>query len=591
MNPFKKFNTYLLENHPLMWHSKVVSLTLAGIFIWIVSYFVGYAMVDIHVLQSESIIGYYFESYYIFFHILFCIIIIFLWAFFFYKNNAFKHYYPLEKAYFRKLFFLLFFPFLLILSAYYPFTFGCKAKTSTFFNEKELKQDIDELNLGYAFLMNDPYNYKLENRVYPNPYPVDFIKFDENDRSWGRTSAFIKNKEKNRYVNYDLYGDLDKNTVVVKGIKYKFFTTNMIKIDPKNKYQSPVITKFYKERELDHPSEYSLFNFSTTLINTDLDQYKTTFHFYDDNFSLFNFNNESDNGLNYKKLYAHKIYQLVKSKNYSQILNSIDRFKEICEKYGVEHRINSNHFLRYLRYQKFENLENSILKEYDEYDYVISKNSASNQINKIQSYFNQKEKFIKAMNQQRVYFVYSSDLRTMINNFKKIKTSVLSNYSIIPILFVVLGLVWLFLFFEFTTIKNFIITIPIAGVLIIVNFITIINVQTYRNIDKMILSSFLITFGVILLLLFLAIKTKKFRKSILTILINLSYCIAPILFIFMTLLYNEWTKRIVRIGADGWPHEKTIDSFLLNPYIFFLFSITGILIFYSILRKWKAYEE
>ena len=118
MKSLKKFNTFLLENHPLTWHSKFIQLLLAGILIWVISFLSGFSLINMKALQDIRINSYYFNSLFILFHVIYCIVIIAFWAIYFYKNNAFKSYYPLQKGYFTKLFFHLFVPLTLLVSPY-----------------------------------------------------------------------------------------------------------------------------------------------------------------------------------------------------------------------------------------------------------------------------------------------------------------------------------------------------------------------------------------------------------------------------------------------------------------------------------------
>ena len=70
MNTFKKINTYLLENHPLIWHSKTIQLTIAGSVFWIISFLSGYGYVNLNLLKHQTSSTYYQESNFIFFQII-----------------------------------------------------------------------------------------------------------------------------------------------------------------------------------------------------------------------------------------------------------------------------------------------------------------------------------------------------------------------------------------------------------------------------------------------------------------------------------------------------------------------------------------
>lgn len=170
----------------------------------------------------------------------------------------------------------------------------------------------------------------------------------------------------------------------------------------------------------------------------------------------------------------------------------------------------------------------------------------------------------------------------------------LKSYIILIYLFIALGLTWLFLWFEFAAIKSLLISIPVAGVLIIINFLIVIFSYSggYGNFDEMILSSFTITFFLIISLTGFALKTKKMKKRILNILVNLCYIISPFFIMFGILLYNQKTKYVQILNVcTGRMEETRIDSFLIEPYFFFFYALIGILLFLPILKKWKAYEE
>lgn len=353
MNLLKKLNTYLLENHPLTWHSKVIQLTLAGVLFWILSYYVGYALIDIHILQQDNYTEYYAESSFIWFHVIYIVVILSIWAFYFYRNNAFRSLYPVNKTYFFRLFLQLFIPFLILISAYTPFTKGCKDKTATFFDEKTINSDVDKLNLGNVFLISNASSYEIENRVYPKPYPLKHITYNQNQGYWGHryadSSHLIFQEYKKKYWNGD---ESDPRfTAQLNGKKMQFYKSHEVYLDKHKCESKKHIDKIYPINELDKPESHSVLNFSSELICIEPTE-----------FMLFHF--ENDNGSQsklYENKYAPIIHSWIRNKKYKNVENAIQNFKEICTKYKIDHRINTTHILQYLKYKKFKDLHHPIV--------------------------------------------------------------------------------------------------------------------------------------------------------------------------------------------------------------------------------------
>ena len=384
MKSLKKFNTFLLENHPLTWHSKFIQLLLAGILIWVISFLSGFSLINMKALQDIRINSYYFNSLFILFHVIYCIVIIAFWAIYFYKNNAFKSYYPLQKGYFTKLFFHLFVPLTLLVSAYFPFTLGCREKMEILINENEVKYDIDKINIGQAFLVHDAENYRINMRIYPKVYShLTINSFDENEQLW------------NNKVPID-----DSNTIVLDGHTMQFYHQKEIYLDLNHCKTKSIIDRYYKEKELFNPQLYSIFNFSQNLI-------------YDNNVE----------GSSFKEKHSILISNWVKNKKYAEIENSINEFKKTCDKYEVKHRINTNHLIAYLKYKEFKDLK-SVIKDYE---YIDSEYSPEEDIHFINKNIKDKDLTIEKMENQATYYFNSSDLESIFSNY----------YSSIHILYIV----------------------------------------------------------------------------------------------------------------------------------------------------------
>jgi len=267
------------------------------------------------------------------------------------------------------------------------------------------------------------------------------------------------------------------------------------------------------------------------------------------------------------------------------VRRSLNDFKNVCQKYEIKHSINAEDFVNYLKVTDFQNLNNSLI-----YHYKRSNRDINEELQNRTFDFTEidKKSMLEKEFIQNSYFFDFDNLKQLTSNFKKTKQSLLSNTTLLPVLYIVLFLVWLFICFEFTSVKKFIITVPIGGVLILLNFMTLI---IYHNSKDLILYTFLFTFLLIIGLTIYGFKTKKIRKPILSILVNLVYVIAPIFIGFCVNLYNELTKYKAVIDANGSINHVVENSIFLNQYLIYIYSLLGILIFLPLLRKWKAYAE
>lgn len=585
MKLFKKLNKYLLENYPLTWHSKVIQLTLAGVLFWAISFCFGFGLMNLNVLKHDNISTFYFESYFVLFHVIYCVIVLSLWALFFYKNNAFKSYYPLQKGYLTKLFFHLFVPFLILVSAIIPFRMGSNVKAATYFNKDEIQKEVDILNIGNAFLVIDSARYELEHRSYPSIYPIDYVKYDDYNDKWEGEKIKIQISNKPSFSKKSME-ELDVNneySFLINGRKNLFYKTRTVEYKYSKCYTNhvSVFDRFFKESELDQPQYSSILNFSDVLIED----------FGPSSSSFFNFNFESDdeniNAL-FTKQYSPLIYSYVRNKEFSKIKQSIDDFKAVCDKYEISYRLNSNNIVTYLKCKDFKDLY-SITNSYRDYYNVYHhkdeiqalKNSLTN------------EELVLNIENQHVYYFNESALKNVYQNYFKLNDSIVHFDVIFMFLFLALGLTWMFFGFEFFSIKNVLISIPVAGVIIILNFVFVLLFYSFRNADDdNFWLSFLSTFLLIFVLTIFGIKSKKINKKIINILFTLCYMIVPLFISFLAIYYNELTKKVeVFDKCRETFHTETHNSFLIEPFFFFFYALVGILLFIPFLKKWKALEE
>lgn len=579
MNLYKKINTYLLENHPLVWHSKVVQLSLTGIILWLVSYVAGYVSTDIYDLQKDPYTSLYSSNGYNYFHSISILIILCLWAIYFFRNNAYKRYYPLTKGYFTKLFFLLFIPFLFILSAYIPFEIGAKQKTTKLLHGNVTSKEWNTINTAYPFLLETTDAYLINQRNYPSPFPVPFIFFDENEKKWSSENLTYKNNP------YDIEHSTD--IIELDGRKYLFYKDSTYYESPDSCISQSTIIKFYKLDELKNIQRNSILNFSKILIEKIENQEFTEWGYYNDY-------SEDEKNENYKKYIAPKVHELINQNNHIGVQKVLQDFIDICDRYKVGTNINSKLISNYLKAKNYSNIDFQIISTNFSVNLIpihkIQYASASELISKVEATGKNPEDY----NSETMYYYDKEALQTILENKYRLegdKFKLKDNISLNVSLFIALGLAWLFIFFEFTTLPSFLISLPILGVLIIINSLFSF-VMTSGNFDIFINFSSVITV-IILLITLIGIKSGTFKRKILAVFINLTYIISSYLLYYIIYFIGGIKKHeVVHLKCEG---ENTTTSypydFLFHPLIFFIASLLGILLFFLVLRKWKAYKE
>jgi hypothetical protein len=205
MNFFRSIDTYLLERFPILWHSKLVYLLAAGLVIWLGFYGAGYALTDLALIRNSSLNDYFFESYTVVIHIVLSIIVLCFWALAFFKKNAVRHFYPLQRFYFTRLYLCIAAGFLAIFSAVLPFQMGVRAKVRQLLPKEELQRDARTLNLALAFVKNgtDDALYYLSNRAYPEPFPLTVTHNPDPEFHPWQTGEYFCVAENGDTMDYD----------------------------------------------------------------------------------------------------------------------------------------------------------------------------------------------------------------------------------------------------------------------------------------------------------------------------------------------------------------------------------------------------
>jgi hypothetical protein len=556
MKFYRRLNHYLLENQPLLWHSRVFNLLFAGIAFMALSFVVAYLLVDLKSLQETNIDEYYFESSFVLFHSIFVIVVLTFWAIYFYRNNAFKKFYPLPKAYFQKLFFLIFIGISPLLMAYFSFTYGVKSKAKSLISEAELKEDKEKLNLAAVFFPSNIENYELNNRVYPGPFPLTVLRAIDatSMQNYYMDSTLHGKKYIHEYEAKEVFSFYDTTKIVkIDEVDYFIFSTHEKYLLPDSCYSNTFIDSFYSEKSFSFPVERnSLYNFSAVLFSNNYD------------------------GNDYKKKYAPTIHTWLNERNKKAILQAMNDFVSIFRKYQVGHNLDVNSIYQFLEDHEMKNIINlveqySYYSHYDEVEY--GKNYKEN-------------------NYSPRFFMDSYAMERLFYNGENMNKHI-SLEVYISVGFFTLFLTCMFIWFEFAEPLQALISIPIAGLLMI--FVGIaIAFAPYS------FGSGLFNYGlwfVLFLFIFIqslnliAIYTQLIGRKFANIIFQLAFLCTPFILPIISGMIHSANTHEKQAKCYSYEQVSILDGLLISPLFMFTLSLLSVLIFLSLLKRWKAMPE
>ena len=157
----ERINKYLLENHPLIWNTKILWMVLTLLVAHIAFYFAGFfSFSDVKELHGYSLFDRYADNGTIWIGILLSILVFILWLNGYFKQNAFKSFYPKSN---RSLFMELVWIFIICfmnISFYISYTEGLRQRVSSSISIEELENEIDLANKAGAFTLQGDYDYR-----------------------------------------------------------------------------------------------------------------------------------------------------------------------------------------------------------------------------------------------------------------------------------------------------------------------------------------------------------------------------------------------------------------------------------------------
>ncbi|RZJ48426.1 MAG: hypothetical protein EOO19_07245 [Chryseobacterium sp.] len=621
MQKINKFNQFLLEKYPTIWNTKIVWMLLAGFIIHILFFIIGFISHITPVsLQKSQVTDDYYRDGIILVHIIISILMIVGWLVMMFKNNAFKNFYPQSKGKLFSQFFQYFVIILVCTSFYFSYMIGFKMFINNKYPDGEMKENIEIINRGNAFLSQDSESYTLENRLSPQPFydlycETDIKKIDRNKKYF----VFY-----NRVYQY--------NSVYSKTSSKKNKKKQFIIPEPENSQNKEVIYSntngdkfetFYFKKDVIDVSEYvkstgfSYYNFSELFYEYDSG---SSINYYD--------KNQIDHeNLSLKKKKAdvnRKTTELLDKNNEAEIEKLLSQYLKISNKFGIENNLDAKQWAKMVYAPKSFDVH-YFIKKYkplsgEEYDPNNSENygevamvdsvvsgaamDAAASVNEsgvivddsiqirelnpeISKQISPEDYFKKNLTE---YYFYTDDLKEFLTSVDDVKSYDFFSENIHIYLWLAFFLSTFILSFRITGLKSLLFSIISAGLLTLaVTLVTVlVSVSVLGRVEF-----FVAYLALILSLIILAIPIlwmKKFSKLVISIFMNISLnafvLFIVLIFAIITLHEKEACRYIDQYC------ETTIDLLGLSlSYITLVFGFIFTYFYTGILMKWKARPE
>lgn len=539
---FKKINSYLIENHPNVWHLRLPFLILTGFIFHIFAFLYGFLYINEQVLAETNYYQFSFDSSFILVQVILMLIVFFFWGLQFYKNSVLKNYYRAGRFYGVKLLSLLVVLFFWNISSFVTFNCGISVKR----DQLAQKYDVDALIkekefLNPLFLIAED-SYELKNNPTLNANHIEHRKLDNVDES----DIYLCTRE-----NYLSQFNLINNSI-------EHCRTKISEIDPSlysRVDNSSVI--FYEKGSIQVKEGCDV-----TVINKFLKL---------DGYHWNELRNHSD--------YSSELNQLLKEENQQKLVQRMEAFKQnvnaIYPFTNFEPKVN----LSYISRKKARYLE-VIISDYRDMDSY----SSAEVLQMDTSLYTSKE--FRDAARQYFYFQENS-WETAITNLRHSTNyySTILNTFIFSVIFA-----YFLLQFQIINFINFAITVPIAGVMLVAGILFGVLMHTTMK-------EYTAVFYLLLLLTSLVVvyrtKTKiKERTNEVFILLFASLIPIAVLVTYGVIGMKIYTKEYVNDPCLGLMSKN--QYFESPPFYEWHFIILGLLScfgFLLIVKRLKSKPE
>ena len=586
-----KVNTYLLENYPVVWNTRLLWMLSVSLLIHVCFFIVGFVMItNVELLHEEGVIDLFFNNGAVFFGILISILQLVIWLIYMFKNNAFKSFYPTTRF---NLFTQFIIYLVIIFSAttfYYSFTAGIKTYVGLTFEDEKMEQEIKTANDAAVFLSHYLGNYTVDNIRYPEPM----------DSLFCITESEILNEDKPYLTffdkKYQFYNLKTKEYTIgedfVDSLYYGY--VRLRRTDTTRVY-------FFKDSVVDISNKIvssapSYYNYSGTFFAK---QGHNLIHtYYNEDYLDYEYLNYGLAGPKGTKESNQKNYELLKRNDPREIKALLMNFLVVADAYKIKHNIDTESWFELVYHPdtfKISALIHKLEKQEGENVYT---NDDFNDLYIGESEKTEYQIFIESISTDS--YIESGKLYNVFQNIQEIKAKNVFKGTLQVYIWLTFFLSIFIFTFRVTGLKTILFSIIVAGLLI--TLVSLISglyayVSDYGNKLEFFMSYLVLALGTIIMAIPLFFLN-YFKKIITGVLLNISLWgfVPYLLLIFgiITLHQSKACEDLIMIG-----NTYDLDCFLLIEYLGVTVVSTGLILagllfiylYSGIIKKWKALPE
>ncbi len=579
-----KTNQYLLENHPIIWNTKIVWVLITVFFIHILFFAFGYtALTNPEMLHEYGAKTIFFESGTVFISIILSVLIIVFWLIFMFKNNAFKSFYPSSKLKLFKQFVCYLIIIFFSVSFFISFNSGVKAYTYSTYKNERFDKEVKAANNTALFFSKNLRDYTINQRRYPSPfnqlYCESYEELEENKNDSISSHLTFLNHNYAFYTLKTKEGSLNQGYQDSDYSGFLFYTT-----------KDTLSTYYYKDsiyniKTIAKSAYPSYYNYSSIFFSpkkelANISNIKTNYTLIDEyeyNVAYFSKENEIRNKLN---------YELLNRNNPKEIKQLLETFLAIAENYKIKNNITADKWFN-LVYNPKDFKVNSLIKNEPKESYQF-------EFREVKTTF---DDFYE--DHVTEYYIDTEALLNVFRNIEDIKSDNLISESIHFFIWLSYFLSAIIFVFRITGVKPFIFTIISIGVLsIFIGLLAAIFDYTtrYNNDTSKYFISYLTLFIGIIVFLIPLFFSKKLKKVIVAVCLNisvLSFISLVFLIIGIISMHQDDYCRGIRYFENSYKECPTLISSLgiYWSYILFAINLLFIFLYSNTIKKWKALPE
>ncbi|WP_303316012.1 hypothetical protein Q4Q34_13265 [Flavivirga abyssicola] len=580
-----KTNQYLLENHPLVWNTKLLWVLALALILHGLFFVFGFlAITNPEVLHEYSAKSIFFENGTIYISIIISILTLVLWLIFLFKNNAFKSFYPTSRLQLFKQFLIYLIVIFFSTTFYISHNFGVKSYISFKYDEKSVEKEIIASNAAALFFSKNTLDYTINQRSYPAPFDTLYCE-TYNGITQKKDSLSLKFLDYN-YRFYTLYkkdGALNQMATDSSYKGYVYFKT-----------KDTIRTYFFKDSIFDVSSYVqtenpSYFNYSNNFYLSQknrLEQENLQYNYTEYNdYEYEKFNYRAGYNKN-NRLWNKLGYDLLKRNDPNEIKKILSDFLMICNQYKIKHNLNVDNWFDMV-YHPNDNFElKNLIRNQPKEEFQFESSTPKTAI----------DTFYK--DHITNYYLDNDALHRVFENIEDIKESN-------PLFKTIHFFIWFAFFFSslvfmfrITGLRPLLFTIISIGVLtMLVILLTVLYEYITRSTGNSIeyfVSYLTLVLGSIILSIPL-FYIKKIKKFIVAICLNISI-LGFTLYIFLIITIISLHQSAACVENYSYYNNDVCFNLLSSlgmHWSFILFTINLLFIyFYSkIIKNWKALPE